>query len=390
MSHSLMLPQAVLALAGLYGATWFFLKAKKGQQTPKLVLAGATNLLVAAYLLCDIGMLQADSATQLVAFEKASTSLAIAIFALVPWITAACRQSSSLVFLSGHTALATSLSIANLLSPVSLRFESLQFSSLSPATVQSRPSLWEMPFLLLALLAATALLGHAMRGSAAGRSKLPKLLALTAFATVALPIVESQQGNGSHPAGNLVWIALSLVAISACALQQASLPPVAKKGHPSSPPKTDPSGPSQSDNDDFAPCLQKHALLLGLNSNDEDLASKLLANCGYQVMRESKSSKIPLDYLRQANTHTTVLFERDAEDSPPPAILELARASLPQLDVVALTYFPKSPRILREIRNGTYHHAIGTPLKAAELFQATRSQTLDSSLWIQPHHTKLS
>lgn len=374
-----MFTQALLALIGLYGGAWLLFRSKNQELPRRVLLASLTNFAVAAYLLCDIGLLQAADTALLVKFEKASTGLAIIALGLVPWILQPKKDPASQLPAIAHSALAVLLGIANALAPVSLRFDSLLKSSTSPQLIQSTPSLWNVPFLLLAFLASGFLLRHAARTRHADSPRLALLFAATSLAISVFPLLESQQGRDSSPAQNLVWIALALLATAASASQfQTATGQQTRQPDATSPKEA---------TEDAAPPIQERALLLDLESHDETLAAKLLASQGYTVAAHDDPSQIPPAYFKPAHSRHSVLFRRTSEDHLPPAIEQLAQQADQNVSLIALSEFPKSPRILREIRDGKYHRCLKTPLVAKELLQAATSHTLNDFPWTQPHHT---
>ncbi len=387
MSQSLMLTQALLALLGLFAGAWVLLNPSFPKNSPHSILAGAINFAAAAYLLCDIGRAQADEISQLVAFEKANTGLAIALLALLPWTLLLSQGRKPTLFLLVYSANAAALEITNLLSPISLRYQRLQQSLTNPSLVQASDSPWSIALGILAVTCSAFCIHRAIKLHQENSPKLVILLTSTAIATFSIPLAALTRDATTHPSDNFNWIAVALIAICS-----STLSPRAKKRKESpTPPKPNPSNPNNLDDDEKEETpLKQHALLLQLKESDAVLASKLLSSQGFTVMREDEAAEIPSTYFEDKGVHYSIFFDRDSNNRPPANLKKLIQGPNSHVSLFALTHKPRTPRILREIRNKDYTTAIESPLKATELFRILESHNDTTFHWTQTPHTHLS
>ncbi len=386
-----MLTQALLALLGLFAGAWVLLSPTSQKTSPHSILAGALNFATAAYLLCDIGRAQADEVSHLIRFEKANTGLAIALFALLPWSLHLSQDKKPTRFLLIYSTAAAALEIANFLSPVSLRFESLQQSLTNPSLVQTSVSPWSIALGTLAITCSTFCIYRAIKLHRASHPRLAILLTGTAFATFSIPIAALTSSALTHPSDNFNWITMALFAVCSTSLylgtktfNENSLKPTELETNPS-----DSNAEDSDEREDELPTKQ-HALLLQLKESDAILASKLLSNQGYTVMREDEAADIPSTYFEEKNVHYSVFFDRDSNTRPPANLRKLIQDSNSRVSLFALTHTPRAPRILREIRNKDYTTAIESPLKATELFRILDSHKHNNFHWTQSRQPHLS
>ncbi len=386
MSHSLIFIQALLALVGLYGAAWLLLKAKEQAPPRSYLLAGILNAATASYLLCNIGMAESVDSTQLIKLEKASSGLAVAILGVLPWCLKQSGERFRQAPLLAHTALAGLLTIANSLATISLRYESLLRSDSTHEIVKTSSSLWSIPFNIVAFSTAAFLLRTAVKARHQKKSQTARLLAASAIACAAFPLAASLQESSRHPSDNFIWLALASIAVFSTLYSLTAKPREKAEGLAPKPPPL----LQIPDNENDESPLQQHALLIGLADTDAELASKILGGQGYIVVTEDSGLEIPDSYFQQPRSHFSVFFDRDKNDQVPDALARLIHDSGSDASVIALAREPKSPRILRELRDQKYQLALKTPLRARELFQMINSQTLKTFRWTQAHHPHLS
>ncbi len=380
-----MLTQALLALLGLFGGAWVLLNPNSSRTSPSSLLTSAINFAAAAFLLCDIGMLQSNTTAQLILFEKASTGFTIIVLALLPWALGLPDESK--VFLKTHSLLASFFLLTNYLLPISLRYNELTQSDIDPKIVQSDPSLFSLSLLAIATSCAVATAYKAFKIRHETSPKLTSLVLCTAIATALFATMEFFQNPTRPPYDNFMWIAVTLIASTASTafLRKNRNPP--RAAHLVSTPDSTNGEPSES-----APAInyEQQALLVRLEENDAFFASKILSSKGYTVMIEDDLSEITDSYFENEKVRYSIIFNRDQNRKLDQCLPRLSPQTAERISFFAITRRRHSPTYLREIRNGHYLTTIESPLKATELFQMLESHNTNDFDWTRSYHHNLS
>lgn len=380
-----MLTQALLALLGLFGGAWILFNPNSSRASPSSLLTSAINFAAAAFLLCDIGLLQANTTAQLVLFEKASTGFAVIVLGILPWALNLPNESKGL--LKAHSALASIFLLTNYLVPISLRYRQLTQSDIDPKVVQSDPSFFSLPLLAIAVSCAAFTAYKAFRIRHDTTPKLTSIVLCTAVTTALFTTMAVFQSPTRPPYDNFMWIAISLLAGTASTvfLRKNKKSPI-----PLTPPPTPETIPSESNEPDPSINYEQQALLVRLEQNDALFASKILSSKGYTVMIEDELSEITDSYFEKENVRYSLIFNRDRNRKLDQCLPKLSAKTVERISNFALTRRPHSPTYLREIRNGHYLTAIESPLKATELFQMLDSHNSNNFDWTQSYHHNLS
>lgn len=379
-----MLTQALLALLGLVAGAWILLFPSRPSTSPSSFLTTSINFTAAAYLLCEISFVRAETPSHLVLIEKASTGFFIMTIAILPWALEFAATKRRL--LKGHSIFALLL-LANFLSPVSSKYHQLIPSGLDSKIIRSEPPSFSLALLILALSCSLLTARKAIRSRRDTSKKLTALILSTAIATTFFAAMDIKQNRETRPHDNLMWIAICMIAATNTWVYFSEKRKTLSKRSEEISTEYD---PTKKTDHEPPQNYQKRAILLNLEENDAYFASKILISKGYTVMIENELTPILPSFFETEQIRLTVIFNRDYEQTLKRCIPEISFQIKDRVALFASTRRPRSPSLMREIRRGHYLAAIQSPLKATELFSILESHIEDDFNWTHRYHPSLS
>lgn len=375
--------QAIIALGALFAGGWFLVNSKLFPNPVHTTLTGAACFATVGFIIARLGFAQAKTTIELVQFESAATGFAIIVFGLFPYcLTRESSQNSSPYRVIQALAAAILLAI-NYDRPISLRFSHLAVEE-STVLVSFHISKFLYLYATLAIAAGIYGLKTAWQLYTEGRHTKMTLLGGVGVGVLVTTAYQTHAITSGSDLPRLDWIVIGVLFLTCILWRIAHRKQTHAPSHYwNSPPlrqsesslaeststEAPVAAPYEEENAEEEPApMFRQAILFKLPERESTFVSKLLSSKGFTVMHEDGDEPIPGSHFQEPDTAYALIFDRDQIDGIPYRVSEVIDYQNPNVSVFAISSDPNAPAVQREIRSGRYLKAIGTPIKAMELF----------------------